>query len=613
MAITVGLDFGTHQTKICIENSDTPLHKTYEFYEWEEGVYALPSIIQINKDHTLRYGSIDLDSCLIARKKKIVADPGELTLPTQPVEPDIPIVDEPKMPPQPVYTFVTDGGISMTIPYKDLYGIGRPLPQKKGKSDPMKIWHKKCQKLKLDYEKRKRKWVHMGGKRLGLPMPVEPVYPPKPEETDLASDVPESINPQLIASKEQKEEYQSWLNQCALLKKQYNKAVERRDWHISQYKKEIKTWESECERIKRNYAYRKIQYEESLVEYPMVYRYFKQATFSAYLWDYEIKPQDLTVLYLAYIIFRLEERFGMDFSIQMGIPASKDTFNRLKPLASGYLIQAIRLVEDIFQNDFEKFLATPYEELLSMIPKYEYSEDLKMQYGLIILPEAYAALRSLTANSRIPRGMSIMLDMGGGTTDISFFVIEDNGEPHIYHFESIAKGLNFFLEYEDRHSFRTIDFSKKKELEDVPKDVFNNAFKEFKGNIDTVIKNLTDFLHQDTISRGFMKSAFRDAVQNRPAIYTGGGCYDNRMRKPIFDFSDVKYIDKNILGIPNVVEENRITIPYSLMATAFGLSIQRLDDEIEVSKKEDLFAKYTNVNEQYSRWDAHREHGMYED
>lgn len=613
MAITVGLDFGTHQTKICIENSDTPLHKTYEFYEWEEGVYALPSIIQINKDHTLRYGSIDLDSCLIARKKKIVADPGELTLPTQPVEPDIPIVDEPKMPPQPVYTFVTDGGISMTIPYKDLYGIGRPLPQKKGKSDPMKIWHKKCQKLKLDYEKRKRKWVHMGGKRLGLPMPVEPVYPPKPEETDLASDVPESINPQLIASKEQKEEYQSWLNQCALLKKQYNKAVERRDWHISQYKKEIKTWESECERIKRNYAYRKIQYEESLVEYPMVYRYFKQATFSAYLWDYEIKPQDLTVLYLAYIIFRLEERFGMDFSIQMGIPASKDTFNRLKPLASGYLIQAIRLVEDIFQNDFEKFLATPYEELLSKIPKYEYSEDLKMQYGLIILPEAYAALRSLTANSRIPRGMSIMLDMGGGTTDISFFVIEDNGEPHIYHFESIAKGLNFFLEYEDRHSFRTIDFSKKKELEDVPRDVFNNAFKEFKGNIDTVIKNLTDFLHQDTISRGFMKSAFRDAVQNRPAIYTGGGCYDNRMRKPIFDFSDVKYIDKNILGIPNVVEENRITIPYSLMATAFGLSIQRLDDEIEVSKKEDLFAKYTNLNEQYSRWDAHREHGMYED
>lgn len=553
MAITIGLDFGTHQTKICIENSDSPLHKTYEFYEWGKGVYAFPSIIQINNDHTLRYGSIDLATCLVSRKKKVVDNPGELNFPLRPTEPDLPVIEEPKLPAQPVYTFVTEGGLSMSIPYKDLYGIGRTLPPKKGKSDP------------------------------------------------------------IIASAEQKNEYQNWLNLCSSIKQQYNQAVARRDRIISQHKKNIKNWESECERIRKAFFTRKKLYEESLIEYPMVYRYFKQATFSAYVWDYEIKPQDLTVLYLANIIFRLEERFGMDFSIQMGIPASKATFNRLKPFASGYLIQAIRLVEDVFQNNYEKFLATPYEELLTLLPKYEYSEELKTQYGLIILPEAYAALRSLTANSRIPRGMSIMLDMGGGTTDISFFVIEDNGEPHIYHFESIAKGLNFFLEYEDRHRFKLIDFSKKKELEDIPNDVFNKAFKEFKGNIDTVIKSLTDFLHQDTISRGFMKSAFRDAIKSRPAIYTGGGCYDQRMRMPIYDFSDVKYIDKKILGIPNVVDESKVTIPYSLMATAFGLSIQRLDDEIEVSKKEDLFAKYTNMNEQYSRWDAHREHGMYED
>ena len=613
MAITVGLDFGTHQTKICIENSDSPLHKTYEFYEWDKGVYAFPSIIQINNDRTVRYGSIDLDTCLVARKKKVVANPGKLVLPPQPTEPNMPVVEEPKLPTQPVYTFVTDGGLSISVPYKDLYGIGRPLSQKKGKPDPMKVWHKECQKLKLEYEKRKRKWVHMGGKRLGLPMPVEPVYPPKPTELDSASEVPESINPLLIASAEQKGEYQNWLNQCASIKKQYNRSVERRDWIISQHKKDIQRWENECERISRNHSTQKKLYEESLVEYPLVYRYFKQATFSAYVWDYEIKASDLTVLYLANIIFRLEERFGTDFSIQMGIPASKATFSRLKPFASGYLIQAIRLVEDVFQNNYEKFLVTPFEELLSLIPKYEYSADLKMQYGLIILPEAYAALRSLTANSRIPRGMSIMVDMGGGTTDISFFVIEDNGEPHIYHFESIAKGLNFFLEYEDRHSFRSIDFSRKKELEDLPEDVFNKALSEFKGNVNCVIKRLTDFLHRDTISRGFMKSAFRDAIQNRPAIYTGGGCYDNRMRMPIYDFSDVKYIDKGILGIPNVVEESRVTIPYSLMATAFGLSIQRLDDDIKVSNKEDLFAKYSKVNEQDARWNAYREHGMYED
>ena len=60
MAITVGLDFGTHQTKVCIENSDDPNRKTYEFMDWGSHNYVLPSTIQINKDRTLCYGSIDM-------------------------------------------------------------------------------------------------------------------------------------------------------------------------------------------------------------------------------------------------------------------------------------------------------------------------------------------------------------------------------------------------------------------------------------------------------------------------------------------------------------------------------------------------------------------------
>ena len=37
MAITVGLDFGTHQTKICIENSDTPLHRDIQLMAMRKG------------------------------------------------------------------------------------------------------------------------------------------------------------------------------------------------------------------------------------------------------------------------------------------------------------------------------------------------------------------------------------------------------------------------------------------------------------------------------------------------------------------------------------------------------------------------------------------------
>lgn len=615
MAITLGLDFGTHQTKICIENSDSPLHKTYEFYEWEPGVFTLPSIIQINKDHTLRYGSVDMDTCLVARKKKVVANPGEWLFRPKPLEPCIPEVNEISLPKEPIHSFISEGGLSISIPYSNLYGIDKAINANKiAKNDikNLRKWEKRCQSIQDLYNRNVKNW-QLKWKARGYPCPKMPPLPPKPQIISVNKECCDNININLIATEAQKEEYRLWVEKCALLKNQYTNKKRNRDRIISQYKWDLKNWNIEYDKLYKDYIRRLNLYNESLKEYPMIFRYFKQATFSSYIWDYEITAQSLTVLYLANIIFKLEERFGTNFSIQMGVPASQSTFGRLKRLASGYLIQAIILVEDIFHNDYKSFLSAPYEELISLIPKYEYSIDLKNQYGLIILPEAYAALRSLTANSRIPRGMSIMLDIGGGTTDISFFVIETDGEPHIYHFESIAKGLNFFLEYEDRYNYRTIDFSKKKELENIPTDVFNEALKEFKDHINTVIKNLTDFLHQDTISRGFMKSAFKDAVQNRPVVYSGGGCYDNRMRMRIFNFSDVKYIDKQILNIPNVIGESQITIPYSLMATAFGLSIQRIDDEIEVSKKEDLFAKYTDMNETYSRWNAHREHGMYED
>lgn len=473
MAITVGLDFGTHQTKICIENSDSTYHWTYEFYEWEKGVYALPSVIQINKDHTVRYGSIDLDTCLVSRKKRQVSNPGELCLPNKPIEPLSSFPNEPQLPPQPIYTFINEDGLTTSIPYSELYGIGRPLPQNKTKSGQLKRWKKECQKIKEEYEKRKRIWVLIEGGKQGLPLPKKPVYPPRPtKKQNASSTIDKPVNPMLIASKEQIDEYKTWFNHCASLKAEYNKKVEIHRRAMTEYRKAISIWENECDRLRKKHQAQIKQYENSLIEYPLIYRYFKQATFSTYIWDYEIKAQDLTVLYLAYIIFKLEERFGTDFSIQMGVPASKNNFTRLKPLASGYLIQAIRLVEDVFQNNFDQFLKTPYEKLLSLIPPYEYSDDLKTTYGLIILPEAYASLYSLVANSHIPEGMSIMLDVGGGTTDISFFIIDD-GNPHIYHFDSVAKGLNFFLEYEDRHNFKAMDFSNKKEIEDIPNYIFN--------------------------------------------------------------------------------------------------------------------------------------------
>ena len=63
--IKIGLDFGTHQTKICIQKTPDEGHgePSYEFFSFEdlEGVksYFLPSIVQINQDDTLSYGFVD--------------------------------------------------------------------------------------------------------------------------------------------------------------------------------------------------------------------------------------------------------------------------------------------------------------------------------------------------------------------------------------------------------------------------------------------------------------------------------------------------------------------------------------------------------------------------
>lgn len=609
MAITIGLDFGTHQTKVCIENSDDPNHKTYEFLDWGDHNFVLPSVIQINKDKTLRYGEISIEDAHEGRKKKHLDNPGALKLPDEPIKPILEEIEEPVLPSMPVYEYVIEHGLKFKFPLSDLYGIGRPLPRQNKPRNELKAWKKKCKKLNQQYQDRLWKWQKFGNS-MGIPKPIKPTLPPKPDPAIAnAENVElEDINPAMIATKEQIVEFNLWKKQCEQIRAAYNKVIARNNYKMSLYNKEYKLWIEKCKHLKRSHEVRTKNFIDSLVEYPFIYRYFKQATFSSYDWGYQIEAKDLSVLYLAFIIFKLEERFGNNFAIQMGIPASEKTFNRLKSYASGLLIQAIRLVEEIFENNFDRFLATPYDELLALIPTFEYSEDLKYQYGIMVLPEAYASLRSVTANGRIPRGMSLMLDIGGGTTDISFFVIEDNGEPHVYHFESIPKGLNYFLEYGETN---ITDFSVKKELEELSYTTFSTAYNAYKSLIDRIVSSLTTFLHDDTISRGFSKHSFTDAIRNRPVIYTGGGCYDSRMRKPVLDFTDVIHLNKSILRIPNVVKEHLVNIPYSIMATSFGLSISLASDDIQVSKKEELFAKY--AKEDKDRWDAHREHGMYED
>lgn len=106
MSYTVGLDFGTHQTKVCVEDASNPAQKIYEFFEFDDPVGSksvlLPSIVQINQDDTLSYGFVDENNCKVMSQvdvpKPILELPQEpkLELPIQP--PKRPMPSKPKKP-----------------------------------------------------------------------------------------------------------------------------------------------------------------------------------------------------------------------------------------------------------------------------------------------------------------------------------------------------------------------------------------------------------------------------------------------------------------------------------------------------------------------------------
>ena len=53
------------------------------------------------------------------------------------------------------------------------------------------------------------------------------------------------------------------------------------------------------------------------------------------------------------------------------------------------------------------------------------AKENKYDYRINVFPEAYASLIGLTSRGKLSSGMSINADIGGGTTDISFFIVKD--------------------------------------------------------------------------------------------------------------------------------------------------------------------------------------------
>lgn len=463
-SVKIGLDFGTHQTKICIQRRPDEGHGEpyYEFFQFTnllgEKQYFLPSVVQINEDDTLSYGYVNEQ-----RRKHNVEHPTEEHID---LEEEFDVADEAER----LY---------------DKYANASNSPED----------------------------MHILGEALTI--------------------------------------------------------------HLSKIKDRNKIKKSEADN----------RYQKKLQEYKEtrnIFRYFKQATFSSGGWHRTspISNRILCVWYLAYIIFLLEEKFGSDFSINMGIPADEASYKSKKRLAVEILACAYYLVEDVYQNDIDKFLNEKVDTLLANTVQRSYSDELKEEYWINVFPEAYAVLIALTSRGKLPTGMSITADIGGGTTDISFFTIED-GMPMIYKYWSLPHGLNYVAE-ESGFDYADGSFAKR---------VNPTVVADFNKEKQKLVSNLaTDLARKIQTETSIPVQNLRDALKDRILVYSGGGSTYHFLTKPIDTFTDVRIVDSKIWNEENVKDKSDVSQLSVLLTTAYGLSVSDDDSEVKLKSYSTLFS-----------------------
>ena len=470
--IRIGLDFGTHQTKICVcripdEGHGIPEYEFFKFIDLKgEEKYFLPSVVQINKDDTVSYGYVDPE------------DEKE-GLPYPQLE-AIPPVDE---------NNIKDDAEALFVKYSS-----GDLNDEEGKEAITKM-------LSLKYEKDKLAYDEMLAKA-------------------------------------------------------------------------------------------KAKYDEEIVEYNSernLFRYFKMSTFADYSWDCKYSSKLLCVWYLAYVLFLLEERYPDGFYINMGVPTDDKSFRQMRELGTSILISAFHLVEDVYEKDISAFLNANVRELMINTDIPEFSEEDKDYYFINIFPEAYASLIGLTSKGKLSEGMSINADIGGGTTDISFFIVKDI-IPKIYKYWSIPRGLNYIAKMSG------FDYSEK----DFVKNAHQEIIDKFNHKKEEIVYNLSRILIELLRGSGIHRSNLFNALQDRIVVYNGGGSTYMQLTTPMYRFTDVIIVNDELWQEEQVKEKNKVGKLFSLLITAYGLSIARDDSDVVLCDINKIFAQYYK-EEDYER------------
>ena len=462
--IKIGLDFGTHQTKVCVQRTpdEGHGHPIYEFFKFKDlkgnDSYFLPSIVQINDDDTLSYGFVD------PKRERT----------------------------------------------KNLRPIIHPIPE----------YHE----LDVDSEIQSLKARYL--------------------LNDLSADELKTLRSIII-------------ERNVRLKEKHEDLVD--------------SLETENENNLKVYVQKK-----------EVFRYFKQATFSERNWIYPIDHKLISIWYLSYVLLCIgqDEEFYQNFSLNMGIPVSDNTYNSKKKEAVSILLSAYRLAEDIYNNDMDAFLGEKIDALIEKTKIVPYDKELKdKKYYINIFPKTYASMTPLTTRGKITPGMCLAVDIGGGTTDVSFFTIKDQ-KPHIYRYWSMPKGLNYIAEASG-YDYQQFNFE-----ENALATVINGYNQEKTSIINSLFEDLT----RQIKNKDKYKSQIRSKLESGVVVYNGGGSiYSPLTTNMKIYFNDVRIINSDMWKEENIVNKDAVAKYCKILTTSYGLSLCGRDDEEITHDYHELF------------------------
>lgn len=493
-AVKIGLDFGTHYTKICVVDSADKRNRRYSFFRFDDmngkPSFVFPSVVQLNKDNTLSYGFVD----------------------------------------------TTKAAMVVGLPERD-------APRKPDK---------------VEYRSYKQ-----------FPEPKKPVEPSiqvkKNMKISSLSDLRDAIR-----EKERQEVAEKWAKEE---KERYEKAkveyeIKHKQWEESVARNKVKV-DAYNEQLRQDYERKMLQWEEyehRLKEdrIPAIFRSFKQMVFSnGFDWRFELDPMLVSIWYLCYVFFELDREFGTQYlTVCMGTSSGSNNWGKNKQKATQIILTVYDLIEKVFKHDKKSFLSATLDELKRVTEIKAFSQSEKDDNQIFVFPEAFANLNPLARQKKFGAGVNAVVDIGGGTTDISVFVAPMGEDVRIFDYVSIPYGVNA-IENEGKE----------------------NHYYAIESKMDRFSIKLIQYAQ----SLGVKQWEASRIVDKRPIVFTGGGSMRQELRRPYIGFTDVIHLGSSLLNNYSIDDAIEVAGKIPLLSTALGLALCEHDKELPLISYSILF------------------------